>query len=90
MGYLTDNLVAQSAVFQSKIQMSLTKAVDAARGGPRDDLAKAVMQDLPRYAKELAPLFATKDNLNLDSTDGAIDAAVLANLDYLAARVLKA
>lgn len=90
MGYLTDNLVAQSGVFQSKIQMALTKAVDAARGGPRDELAKALMQDLPRFSKELAPLFATKDGLDLDSTDAQIDAAVLANLDYLAARVLKA
>lgn len=90
MGYLTDNLVAQSDVFQAKIRMALTKAVDAARVGPREELAKAVMQDIPRFAKELAPLFATKDGLNLDSTDGEIDSAVSANLDYLAARVLKA
>ena len=88
MGYLTDNLVAQSAVFQSKIQMALTKAIDGALGGPRDKMAKAVMADIPRYAKELAPLFATKA-LDLDSTDAAIDAAVVANLDWLTARTVK-
>lgn len=88
MGYLTDNLVARSDVFQSKIQMALTKAIENALGGPKDALAKAVIQDLPRYAKELAPLFATKA-LDLDSTDAELDAAVAGNLAWLEARTLK-
>ena len=89
MGYLTENLVAQSAVFQSKIQMALTVVVEAALGGPNDVMARAVMQDIPRFAKELAPLFATKESLDLDSTDGAIDTAILANLSWLKARTEK-
>ena len=88
MGYLTENLVAESAVFRSKVEMALTKAVNNALGGAQDAMAKAVMHDIPRYARELAPLLAI-GGLNLDSTDSQIDAGITANIDWLIARTSK-
>lgn len=88
MGYLTQNLVAQSAVFQSKVQTALTKLVDANLTGSKEVMAKAVMHDLPRYAEDMAVLLAI-DGLDLDSADGAIDTALVAHIDWLEAKTSK-
>lgn len=91
MGYLTENLVSQSPVFRSKIEMALTKLVDDTLTSttPKNvEMAKVVMQDIPRHAKDLATLLALA-GMDLDSTDTQIDSGVAANIDWLVARTSK-
>lgn len=91
MGYLTQNLVAESPVFQSKIGMALTKLIDNVISGnnaPQIKMAKIVMQDIPRHAKDLARVLAV-EGLDLDALDTAIDASIVGNIKWLIARTEK-
>lgn len=91
MGYLTQEHIASSKVFQRKIQMALISKVDTILKGQNAKhiaMAKVVMQDTAKFAEDLARLLAL-GNLDLDSVDGQIDAAIVQNLDWLVARTGK-
>jgi len=88
MGYLTENLVGQSPVFLSKVELALTNLVSGALGGANDAMAKVVMHNIPGFSKDLAMLLAI-DGLDLDSLDAAIDAGLVAHLDWLKAKTAK-
>jgi len=71
--------------------MSLTKLIDSVLSGTNQsqiDMAKVVMQDIPRFAGELARVLAVEGH-DLDSLDTAIDSGITANLPWLLARTGK-
>lgn len=88
MGYLTQNLIGHSPVFLSKVELALTSLVESALGGANDAMAKVVMHDIPRYAKDLGVLLALA-GLDLDSTDLEIDAGITSNIPWLLAKTQK-
>jgi len=91
MGYLTQNLVSESPVFQAKIGMALTKLIDSVLTGSNAahiEMAKQVMRDIPGFSKDLARVLSV-EGLDLDSLDSAIDAAITSNLGWLLARTGK-
>ena len=91
MAYLTEDLVAKSPVFRAKVEMALTKAVEAALSSTNVKtaaMARAVMQDVPRFAGDIAKLLALS-GLDLDSLDSAIDDGIAANISWLIAKVGK-
>ena len=87
MGYLTQDWMAQSSIFQAKIKASLhklaeTKIDDA--DATLKAMARAIVQRIELYVPKMAFALALED-LNLDSTDAEVDAGIVANLDFLKA-----
>lgn len=91
MGYSTQNLIANSPVFQDKVTMALTSLVNTALNSSNPKhvaMAKVVMQDVRRFSNDLTKLLAI-GGLDLDSNDAAIDAALASNIKWLIAKTGK-
>lgn len=91
MGYLTDDLIASSSVFVTKVTMSLVKLVRAnlnSQNSKHKLMSRVVMSNVNLYALEVARLLSL-DGLDLDSSDASIDAGLLTHLDWLVARTIK-
>ena len=90
MGYATQNLIAKSQEFQSRVEMALTKLLDdtisAATPKPKEvAMAKQIMQNLHIHVQDLARLLALA-GLDLDSTGIELDTGIKAKIKWLLAK----
>lgn len=88
MGYHTERLIAESPAFLGSIEMALTKVVNDRLNDANADIkamARAVQKDIPGYAKEMTKVLVLAGE-DLDSANASLEAAILANIDWLKAR----